>query len=317
MSGRRTFVSQVEEYLAERRALGFALRIEGQQLLAFARFVDRSGHRGPLTTALALRWAMRSKKASPIGRARRLDLVRPFARYLAASEPRTEIPPTGLLGPSHRRLPPHVYSPEEVAALVRAAAALSPVNGLRPYTYATLFGLLACTGIRVSEALHLQQSDMDSARRLLTVRETKFRKSRLVPLHPTANRALGCYAAHRDRIHPRPGQPAFFLSQAGLPLAYSTVRATFLRLRRSLGWCRQGQRPPRIHDLRHTFVGHRLQRWYQDGADVEQHLLALSTYLGHGKVSDTYWYITGTPGLLAATAARFEHFIRRDGRSRP
>ncbi|HYS19639.1 MAG TPA: tyrosine-type recombinase/integrase [Gemmatimonadales bacterium] len=310
MSRHRTMVALAAEYLAARRALGFALRIEGQQLLTFARYADRGGHRGPLTTALAVRWATRSPVASPIGRARRLDTVRPFARYLAATEPRTEIPPTRLLGPSHRRLPPHVYSSEEIRALLRAAAALPPVGGLRPLTYATLFGLLACTGLRISEALRLARSDVDLAARVLTVRETKFRKTRLVPLHPSASRALGRYAAQRDRVHPRPAWPRFFLSEAGTPLAYSTVRTVFLRLRQALGWCRAGERPPRIHDVRHTFACHRLQRWYQDGADVEQHLVALSTYLGHAKVSDTYWYLTGTPTLLGTTAARFERFVR-------
>jgi integrase/recombinase XerD len=243
--------------------------------------------------------------------------VRPFARYVAASEPRTEIPPLGLLGPSHRRLPPHIYSREEIAALLRAAAALSPIGGLRPRTYTTLFGLLVSTGLRISEALRLAQADVDLAAGVLTVRETKFRKTRLVPLHPSASRALGRYAAQRDRVHRQPPQPTFFLSEAGRPLAYSTVRTTFLRLRQALGWCRPGHRSPRIHDARHTFACHCLQRWYQDGADVDQHLLALSTYLGHAKVSDTYWYLTATPGLLGTPAARFERFAQRGEGAQP
>jgi integrase len=317
MTRHRTIVALAEEYLAARRALGFALRIDGQQLLAFARYADRCGHRGPLTTALAVRWATRSAMASPIGRARRLDVVRPFARYLAATDSGTEIPPPALLGPSHRRLPPHVYSREEITALLRAAAALSPLGGLRPRTYTTLFALLMCTGLRVSEALRLVQADVDLAARVLTVRETKFRKTRLVPLHPSASRALGRYAAQRDRVHPQPPQPTFFLSEAGRPLAYSTVRTTFLRLRQALGWCRPGHRPPRIHDARHTFACHRLQRWYRDGTDVDQHLLALSTYLGHAKVSDTYWYLTATPGLLRTPAARFERFAQRGEGAQP
>jgi integrase len=201
--------------------------------------------------------------------------------------------------------------------LLRAAAALSPLGGLRPRTYVALFGLLACTGLRVSEALRLAWADVDLATRVLTIRETKFHKTRLVPLHPSACRALRRYAAHRDRVHPRPVHPRFFLSQAGTPLAYSTVRTTFRHLRQALGWCGAGGRPPRIHDLRHAFVCHRLQRWHQDGADVEQHLVALSTYLGHAKVSDTYWYLTGTPGLLGATAARFEHFVQRGEGAEP
>lgn len=311
MSARRTMVARAQKYLAARRALGFALRIEGQQLLAFARYADRCGHRGPLTIALALRWATRSATAGPIGRARRLDVVRPFARYLAADEPGTEIPPGGLLGPSHRRLPPHVYSCDEIASLLRATAALGPPRGLRPHTYTTLFGLLACTGLRISEALKLTRSDADLAGGVLTIRATKFRKTRLVPLHPTASLALARYAERRDRVHPHSSVPNFFLGQTGAPLAYSTVRTKFLRLRRDLGWNpRSPGRAPRIHDIRHTFVCRRLQSWYENGNDVEHQVLALSTYLGHAKVSDTYWYLTATPALLAIIANRFEQSAR-------
>jgi len=309
-------VSLVEEYLAARRAVGFALRIDGRQLLAFARYAERLGHRGPLTTALAVRWATRSE--TPLGPARRLEVVRPFARYLSAVDARTEIPLPRLLGPSHRRLPPHIYSPREIRALLRAAAALTPAAVLRPPTYPALFGVLAATGLRVSEALTLARADVDLAEGVLTIRETKFRKSRLVPLHPSVTRALRRYTAQRHGYHPRPATPAFFLNEAGTPLCYSTVRTTFLRLQRALRWtARAGARPPRIHDMRHTFVCQRLLRWYRDGADVDHHIAALSTYLGHAKVSDTYWYLTGIPELLALTAARFERFAHRGPGAQP
>jgi integrase len=197
----------------------------------------------------------------------------------------------------------------ELSALVAAARALAPSTGLRPHTYATLFGLLACTGLRVSEAVKLARDDVDWPRGLLTVRQTKFRKSRLVPLHATTLAALRAYAARRDRLYPSPTTGAFFLTGRGTALPRSSVGVTFWKLRTRLGWAAGHTRPkPRIHDLRHTFACRRLQRWYADGVDVDHAVAALSTYLGHATVRDTYWYLTGTPELLALATARFERF---------
>ena len=163
----------VRDYLGHRRRLGFRLDDAGQLLMRFAEYADRAGHRGPLTTDLAVRWACLPRDGSPAYRARRLDLVRGFARYRAIFDPATEVPPRGLLGPAYRRATPHIYSEAEVSALLAAARQLAPAGGLRPHTYATLFGLLACTGLRLSEALNLTRSDVDWERGLLTVRQTK------------------------------------------------------------------------------------------------------------------------------------------------
>jgi integrase len=177
----------VDTYLAARRSLGFDLRIEGRQLRAFARFADETGHRGPLTVAVAVRWAQRTRRDTRLTWARRLQTLRPFMKYCAQFDSGTEMAPSGLFGPVHRRLVPHIYTDAEVTALVAAAAQLPPVTGLRlrARTYATLFGLLASTGLRISEALALTPTDVDLPAASLTVRQTKFRKSRLVPLHPT------------------------------------------------------------------------------------------------------------------------------------
>lgn len=306
MSRATRMSEKVERYLQHRRGLGYQLRIEGRLLQQFAAFIDASGHRGPLTVELATRWARLPAAGDRLYWARRLEVVRCFAKHLAATEPATEVPPRGLLGPAHRRTTPHIYTNAEVAALMTAAGRLGPSRGLRRRTYITLIGTLACTGLRISEALRLTRSDADLDQRILTIRETKFRKNRLVVLHPTAAKALRSYAATRDRII-RPEQcDRFFVSDHGQPLPYSTVRNVFRTLCRALQITAASRRQPRLHDLRHTFACRRVERWYDAGINLDHSVAALSVYLGHAKVSDTYWYLTATPELMARAAARFE-----------
>lgn len=309
MSGRLTMMDRANEYLAYRRALGFALDSSGTLLLQFARFADRSKHRGPLTADLALRWASLPQTASPRYRAERLSIVRGFARHLAAEDGRSQVPDRRLLGRNHDRLQPHLYSDRQLRELILAAAKLPPSYRLRPHTYSTLFGLLASTGLRVSEALNLGKEHVDLARGILRIEETKFRKSRLVPVHSTTARALRRYARERDRDRLARDSEAFFVGGHGQSLPYSTVRSTFRRLCTQYGWRSNGMLPrPRIHDLRHSFACRRLLRWYQQGVNVDHAIASLSTYLGHAKVTDTYWYLTGTAPLLATAGKRFEQF---------
>lgn len=311
MSRHRTMVSRAKEYLAQRRALGFALDISGSLLLQFARFADRSKHRGPLTADLALRWATLPQSASPRYRAERLSIVRGFARYLASQDGLSQVPDRRLVGKNHQRLQPHIYSERQLRDLVVAAATLSPVYPLRPSTYSTLFGLLACTGLRVSEALNLKDEHVDLTRGLLRIQKTKFRKSRLVPLHVTATRALRRYAALRDSDGGTGDADAFFIGANRQALPYTTVRYAFRQICTELGWRSNGMLPrPRIHDLRHSFACRRLLHWYQEGVNVDQAISSLSTYLGHAKVTDTYWYLTGTTPLLATASTRFEEFAQ-------
>jgi integrase len=308
-----TMVALVTEYLALRRGLGFELRVSGWLLLDFARYADETKHHGPITIDIATRWAAASK-AGPPQIARRLSVVRQFARHRVAFDPSTEVPPVDHFGFSARRKPPHIYSDAEIAELLRAAAALRPRGGLRPQTYVALFSLIASTGLRVSEARHLTRRDVDLDEGLLVIRESKFRKSRLVPLHPTAMTALKRYAAARDGYSDTPRSEFFFRTDHAAALKKRAVESTFDSLRARLGWTGQGRaRRPRIHDLRHTFAVRRLLRWYDEGADLDQKILALATYLGHAKVTDTYWYLSATPELLAVTSQRFEYFARREG----
>lgn len=305
--------TKVERYLEFRRALGYQLRTEGKLLEQFAAFADVTGHRGPVTTDLALRWARLPKGCDRLYSARRLEIVGCFARYLAVTEPGTEVPLRGLLGPAHRRTPPHIYSEAEIAALLAGARRLARTNGLRPQTYATLFGLLACTGLRISEALHLGRADTDLRRGVLRIRESKFRKTRLVPMHPTATAALQAYADLREQLADETECDCFFVSERGQALPYFTVRCVFRKLCDSLGITGADRRRPRLHDLRHTFACRRIEQCYDVHADVDQAVSALSVYLGHAKVSDTYWYVTATPGLVARAAQRFERFAAPPG----
>ena len=311
MSTAAPFVDLAEQYLAERRSMGFGLRGAGERLLAFARFADSTAPGRPLTVGVVVSWAQtQATRPTSITWGRRLEIVRPFARWLRQHDPRTEVPPGGYFGRAHRRLAPHVYTPREIEALLAEARRVAPEGGLRPASVATLFGLLACTGMRVSEALALRELDVDLAASVVLVRLTKFRKSRLVPLHPSAARAMGRYAALRDRLAPRRPSDAFFVVDGGVVLTYSKVRTAFRRIRIRLGWEHRRERLPRVHDLRHAFACRRLLRWHQEGVDVDRRILDLSTYLGHAKASDTYWYLSGFPELMTLAAHRFESFAQ-------
>lgn len=302
--------SLVQAYLEERRRLGFELGISGSQLMAFARFADQAGHRGPLTSRIILDWAQgQATRATRITWARRLEIVTPFAKYRTQFDPGSEIPCPNIFGRAHRRVTPHIYTDREIVDLLAAASHLSPKGSLRPATYETLFGLIAATGLRISEALNLRCADVDLTQGLLTVRQTKFRKSRLVPLDPTVTNALSRYTALRRRHVPTPRQGCFFASSSGARLVNRTVHGVFQQLRRQLRWrARGGHTAPRIHDLRHTFVCRRVKLWHAQGAHIDHAMLALSTYVGHAKISDTYWYLTGVPELMAVAAGRFESF---------
>ncbi len=308
----QTMTKLVEDYLIMKRRLGFDMKHNGSQLLCFAHFADNKGHRGPLTLELAVQWATWNANRS-ITSARRIDVLRPFVQYLTQFDISNEIPPPHLFGPSHRRLVPHIYSSKEVQTLMQAALQLPSESGLRAVTYETFFGLLAATGLRLSEALQLMCHDVDLRAGLITVRQTKFRKTRLVPLHPSTKKALQRYADLRDQKVPQSRCDDFFLLEGGRQLKKRTVAWQFQQLREQLHWRSRGDYlAPRIHDFRHSFICHCLLRWYQQGINIDKHILALSTYVGHAKVTDTYWYITGIPELMAITAQRFEQFVQED-----
>lgn len=298
----------LDEYLAIRRSLGFELRHVRYYLADFVGLAEAEGT-SYITTELALRWAKRAVNAQPANWAQRLGIVRRFAVWRSAADPQTEIPPEGLLPHRYRRKPPHIYSDDEIERLVQAAAELPSPNGLRARTYSTCFGLLAVTGMRVSEALQLDRQDVDLLQGILTIRRTKFGKSRLVPLHPSSREALAGYTGQRDAIFPKLSTPAFFVSDGGTRITGCSTRSTFAKVSRQIGLRAptEGQRHgrgPRLHDMRHRFAARTLIDWYRAGADVEREIPKLATYLGHVHVNDTYWYIEGVPELLQLATER-------------
>jgi integrase len=234
-------------------------------------------------------------------------MVRRFAAHLSAVDPRTEVPPQGLLPHRFHRKSPYFYSDREVARLIEAAQQIPSPKGLRAATYATLFGLLAVTGMRLGEALGLDRRDVDVDQGLLKVRQAKFNKSRWVPIHPTTQEQLQEYQRLRDQIFPHPPSPSFLLSEQGTRLTQWIARRWFIRLSHQIGLRQPTDHcGPRIHDLRHRFVIETLRNWYRTNKDVEAHLPELATYIGHGHVSDTYWYISAAPELLQMATERLE-----------
>jgi integrase/recombinase XerD len=300
-----TLRQAVEDYLSLRRALGFKLNDVGLAFRSFLAFCENEGA-AVVTAELARRWAV-STNASPRRAAWRLRIVRDFAIHHQVTDPRTEIPPKDLFSCRNPRKTPYLYSDQEVGHLLQAARELRPGKGLRQRTYATLFGLLAATGLRVGEALALDGADVDWQAGMLVVRQSKFRKSRLVPVHASTLDRLRQYQEERDRIYPAPKTSAFFVSEAGRRLPYPTVRGIFRHLCEQLGLHGSATaRRPRIHDLRHRFAVNTLIRWYREGVDVERFLPRLSTYLGHGCCEHTYWYLTAVPELLRLATERLE-----------
>jgi integrase/recombinase XerD len=295
----------VQNYLQVRRALGFKLVGEGQLLREFVAFADAAGQR-TVTTSLALEWARLPRGGSPNYLSRRLRAVRGFARYLHALDPGCEVPPLELLPASKYRPAPYLYREEEVLALMAAARQLRPP--LRAATFETLIGLLACTGLRIGEAIRLDRDDFDPTHGVLTVRESKFGKSREVLLHQSTVRALADYRERRDRLCPKVTERSFFITTRGTRLTHPTVYVPFRALLKQAGVEHPSPtRHVRIHDLRHSFALKTLLGWYRDGGDVAARMPLLSTYLGHVDPAATYWYLSAAPELLALAAQRLEH----------
>jgi len=296
-----------EDYLAIRRSLGFKLVAEGYLLASFAGYAERRGAR-QLTTDLALDWATLPAGKDPVWCAKRLGVVRGFARYLHTLDPATEVPPAGLLPQRTRRATPYLYTSQEIARLMAAARALP--SPLVAATYETLVGLLETTGMRVGEAVRLDRADVDLDDGVITVVAGKFGRWREVPLQPGTVGALSCYARRRDALCPEPKAPSFLVSNTGTRLIPACVRQRFGQLVRAAGLGPRSPRcRPRIHDFRHGFAVATLLDWYRAGVDVQARLPLLSAFLGHVDPASTYWYLEATPELLALAAARQEQVL--------
>jgi integrase len=300
-----TLAEHVENYLVVRRALGFKLVGEGVLLAEFAACAEQATQ-FTVTTEFALEWATRPANATHNYLSRRLRAVRTFARYLHALDPACEVPSLELLPAKKYRPAPYLYRDEEIVALMAAAGSLRPP--LRAATFRTIIGLLACTGLRIGEALHLDRDDVDVIGGVLTVRDSKFGKSREVLLHPTTVMALEGYCEMRDRLCPHPPQRSFFITTRGTRIAHPTIYLPFRALLEQAGITHPVPgRHVRVHDLRHSFAVRTLLGWYRDGSDVQARMPLLSTYLGHVDPAATFWYLSAAPELLGLAADRLEH----------
>jgi len=296
----------IDDYIRLRRSLGFKLRDMADDLANFATFMEQKA--APyVTTDLAMEWAMQPTDHQPSDWAQRLSFVRVFARHWHATDPRTEIPPMSLLPFRPQRARPYLYSEQEIEKLLATALKLSPSPGLRPRTYHCLLGLLAVAGLRISEALKLEQADVDLSESILTIRQTKFGKTRLVPLHTSTRDVMADYARRRNRFLRNASSPCFFLNDHGRRLEISAVHRTFYELSRQIGLRGpEDHKGPRLHDFRHRFAVRTLVQWYRSNEDIERRLPVLSTFLGHGHVADTYWYLSVEPELMGLATRRLE-----------
>ncbi len=302
-----TLQESLSDYVNLHRSLGFKYREQERTLKHFVSFMSERGAR-IITTQLSYEWAILPKLAKPSHWALRLCYVRGFARHLQASQPSTQVPPMHMIPARSARAKAHLYTEQEIVRLMAAAKALSPGNRLPGLSYHCLLGLLAVSGLRIGEALALTRDDVDLDNGILTVRVNKGGKFRLVPLHSSTLHVLGQYARQRDALIGEPRSPYFLVAEEGGRLWGPRVRVAFYQLSREIGLRGPADRyGPRLHDLRHRFASEVLQRWYQTGKDIEVHLPALSTYLGHCNIQSTYWYLSASPQLMGAAVRRLEN----------
>jgi integrase len=300
---------RLQHYIAARRSLGFDLSFDERVLRRFAEFADGEGT-DHITVDLFLRWKKHSGSADNNTWAMRFSTVRVFASWLQGTDPRTEVPPHGLIRGKLRRARPFIYTDGQIANIVTEAARLPSSYGLRGWTCSTLFGLIAVTGLRVSEALGLDDEDVDLDQAVLNVRRGKNRKCRTVPLSESTAKRLAAYRAERKRILGG-GETAFFLFESGTRPSDCGARYNFAQVCQRIGLrerqaFRRHGRGPRIHDLRHTFAVRTIMDWYRRGLDPDREMLKLSAYLGHSKSELTYWYIEASPELLQLACERAE-----------
>lgn len=302
-----SITSQLDGYLTVRRSLGYDLRSDERVLRRFTRFADQEGTRH-IDTALFLRWDASQPNAGTSTRSARLGKVRLFVQWLNSLDPAHEVPPRGLLPSRYGRVRPHIYSEVEIVSIIAAAKELPSIYGLRGLTYSTLFGLIAVTGLRISEALALDRDDVDAEDGVLRVRRGKLGKERLLPLDPSVVEQLMVYAVERDwLLGSKPD--AFFVNSERARLNDCSARYNFAQACQRIGlraqqqYCRHG-RGPRIHDLRHTFAVRTMINWYRTGKDPAREMIRLTTYLGHTDPDHTFWYLEAVPELLDLAMTR-------------
>jgi len=297
----------LDDYLRIRRAVGFKLERSELLLTDFVGYLESEGL-DTVTVDAAITWAAIPPNGISGWHAHRLSVVRGFARHLYVIDPAHQVPPTGVFPTPKHRATPFLYSDADIAALMAATGTFR--SPLRAATLETVVGLLAVTGLRIGEVLRLDRGDINLDNGVVAVTNSKFGKSRLVPIHNSTVDALAAYASVRDRLSPQPTNPAFFVSLAGTRLAYCNFYAAWLTMVQHAGLkARSAKCRPRPHDLRHTFAVRTLLGWYRSGENVAAVMPRLSTFLGHVDPANTYWYLTASPELLGLIAQRLEQNI--------
>lgn len=310
-----TLAHELDRYLAIRRSLGYDLSTAARVLRRFVAFAHARKARH-ITTDLFLAWQAEFGDANQYTWSARLGMVRQFALWLSGIDPKNEVPPQALIPGRYQRARPYIYSDREIARIVEEAARLPSSNGIRALTFTTLFGLIAVTGLRVSEALSLDNEDVDLENGVLTIRRGKSGKARINPLSRSVTDRLAAYARERNRLLGRVPQ-SFFVSDTGSRPDDCSARYNFATVCQRIGlrppqkFCKHGC-GPRIHDLRHTFAAHTMVNWYRTGKDPEREMIKLSTYLGHTEPAHTYWYIEAVPELLELAAKRAARAISQE-----
>lgn len=310
---------QVNEYIKYKRNIGYKIKIEGYELQRFATYTRKTNYSGSLTSGLAFKWATLNPNNSIWYMSRRLETIRTFAKYICVFDEEAQIPQKSMFGKCHGRTTPYIYTEEEINLLINESLDLLSKNGLRASTISTAIGLMWCTGLRPSEICRLRERDVDIVNELITVNETKFSKSRLIPLHSSVVEKLKDYLVIRNKIIEVIYLEYFFLLDKEKQLnlrhfeySFKNVRSILLKNSNKKNWTR---RPPRLFDIRHTFACNTILKWHKDGKDVNILISFLSTYMGHVKIKDTYWYLTGTPEIMRYASETYEEFFMKGAKS--
>lgn len=306
---------QVEEYISYKKGLGYQIKIESQELKRFASYTVSIGYEGSLTTDIAFQWAVLKIDYSRWYMARRMETIRTFAKYISIFDTQAQVPPKGMFGNCHGRTVPYIFSKEEISILMKASSNLFSPDGLRSKTLPIAIALLWSTGMRPNEVCNLMDNDVDLQNGLITIRETKFSKSRIIPLHETTIVELKSYFYNRNKLRKNFRDLHFFITTGSRKLEVRNFEYAFQLIRDNLltnkkEWTR---RPPRLYDIRHSFACNMLLNWLKKGINVDNKMIYLSTYLGHVKVTDTYWYLTGTPELMQFVSKNYEKLFYGNG----
>ena len=309
MSNDNLITRQVEEYIEYKRSLGYSLTVPAEELKRFAAFTREIGHNGSLTSDLAIRWAMVKSSYSREYMATRLETVHTFAKYIIAFDSSAQLPQLGVFGKKSRRVSPYIYTNEEIVLLMAEAKMLFSPDGIRAYTVSAAIGLLRAAGLRISELTLLKNEDVHLEKGYLFINSSKFRKDRIVPLHPSAIQELEKYSYFiAEKLGQRSGDDYFFVNSYGREFNIRSFEYAFQLIRPILYKDKAHGKVPhiRLYDVRHTFACETIRHWLESGVDVNQKLHLLSTYMGHVKPEDTYWYLSATPDLLAISCKKYE-----------